>query len=383
MFSHAVKILNLQGFDIKVDPSWLIIAALITWSLATQVFPSLSPNLGQATYYAMATIAMLAFFGSLILHELAHAIVARRSGVEIEGITLFIFGGVAELTSEPKTASSEFWIAVVGPLMSLGLAGGFWMLAILGHAFGVPPPAADVLIYLAIVNAILALFNLLPAFPLDGGRVFRAFLWNRSGNLLEATRTASGVGATISYVLVGLGLFSLFAGNLMGGLWQALIGLFLLFASRSAYASQLMKSYLSDKSAAMMMTQDPVTVTPERSLSDLVDRVMLPNRTSFVPVVEDGVLLGFIDNSVLVKIDRDNWATTQVGDVFYEVDDSNTIAGNLRADEVLKRMTHSGRRKFLVAEAGRLLGVLTLSDLMRYIALLQELRWDGRGASMT
>jgi Zn-dependent protease len=331
----------------------------------------------------MATIAMLAFFGSLILHELAHAIVARRSGVEIEGITLFIFGGVAEMASEPKTASSEFWIAVVGPLMSLGLAGGFWMLAILGHAFGVPPPAADVLIYLAIVNAILALFNLLPAFPLDGGRVFRAFLWNRSGNLLEATRTASGVGATISYVLVGLGLFSLFAGNLMGGLWQALIGLFLLFASRSAYASQLMKSYLSDKSAAMMMTQDPVTVTPERSLSDLVDRVMLPNRTSFVPVVEDGVLLGFIDNSVLVKIDRDNWATTQVGDVFYEVDDSNTIAGNLRADEVLKRMTHSGRRKFLVAEAGRLLGVLTLSDLMRYIALLQELRWDGRGASMT
>ncbi|MCX8225406.1 MAG: site-2 protease family protein, partial [Sulfitobacter sp.] len=184
MFSNAVKLLSLNGFDIKIDPSWIIIASLVTWSLSQKYFPSVLADASSATYWAMGLLGMLGFFGSLLLHELGHSIVARYLGVPIKSITLFIFGGMAELGKEPSSARDEFWIALAGPVTSLALALGFWTIAQGTWLTSGSEPLFEVASYLALVNLVLALFNMLPAFPMDGGRVLRAYLWHRHGDVL-------------------------------------------------------------------------------------------------------------------------------------------------------------------------------------------------------
>ncbi len=373
MFSRAIKIFTLQGFDIKVDPSWLLIATLITWSLSRQYFPEVVQGQQEATYLLMAVFAMLAFFGSLILHELAHSVVARHYGVKIKSITLFLFGGVAELETEPQEAGVEFWIALAGPAMSMTLAAGFWFMAWVGDIAGIGAPVTQVLSYLGLINLVLALFNLVPAFPLDGGRVLRAYLWKRSGDILTATKTAANSGSMFAYVLMALGLFLLFGGQTASGLWQIFIGGFLLLAARSSYEQQLLNSSLRGKTVQALMTENPVVCSPEMTLAMLVNRIMLLHRCSFVPVVEKGVLLGYVDTDVLRRIDQENWFNTKVDDVFIAADDSNCVAPDMPVQDILNRVTVTGRRKYLVVENRTLLGVITLSDLVGYIGLFQSL----------
>ena len=372
MFSNSVKLFKLMGFDIKVDPSWFLIATLIVWTLSTGYFPQLLEDESQFTYLVLSVVAMIGFFGSLILHELAHSVVARQHGVEIKGITLFVFGGVAELGSEPKTARSEFLIAVAGPAMSFVLSALNWSAAVMTQAFGPATALTVVLSYLAIINLVLGIFNLLPAFPLDGGRVYRAFLWSRTGNFLEATRRASNLGSRIAFVLIGLGLLLVFTGQGLGGLWQVFIGIFLLTAAKGTYTQTLITSALKNKTVGSMMTETPHTITPDKSLSELVNLTMLRHRVGFVPVVEDDVLLGYVDNEVLNRIDRENWSNTQVDDVFVAINDENTVSATLSAHELFEQMSKQGRRKFLVATDHHLEGVITLSDLMGYLAVLQQ-----------
>ncbi|MCE8005950.1 site-2 protease family protein [Aestuariivita sp.] len=375
MFSHALKLFTLRGFDIRVDPSWVLIAALITWSLSQQYFPMTVPGLTQSQYLSMAVIAMLAFFASLLLHELAHATVARRYGVNTSSITLFLFGGVAELEDEPSSAAAEFWIAIAGPAASCGLAFGFWVLA------GTPwldPPARQVLSYLATINLIIAVFNMMPAYPLDGGRVLRAWIWNRSGDLLKATETAARSGTIFAYILMGLGVVSLFQGAQVAGIWQLLIGGFLLIAARSALQHQMTKTVFAHKTVAQLMTAHPIVTSPDLSLADLANQIMLRHRISFVPVVEDGVLLGQVDSAVLGSIDRENWINTRVGDVYVALSAEISVSPDLSASALLARMTQTGRRKFLVADHRTLVGVISLSDLLEYIALHQTLGLDQR-----
>lgn len=373
MFSHSVKLVTLQGFDVKIDPSWLLIAALITWSLSSSYFPQILPGETPATYLVLSVIAMLAFFMSLILHELAHSIVARQHGVEMRGITLFIFGGVAEMESEPKTPRSEFLIASAGPLMSFALGAGFWVISWLLGVVGIDTALVEVFGYLALVNIILAIFNLLPAFPLDGGRVFRAYLWGRSKNLIKATETATRVSSTIAYVIIGLGVLSLFSNGGIGALWQILIGLFVLAAARSTYQQQFMKRAFAGKTVGSLISAQPVTATPDVTLSEMVNQIMLRHRVSFVPVIEDGTLLGYVDGDVLSGIDRENWPGTHVGDVFVARDDDNTVDRDMAIEDLLKRILGSQRRKYLVTHDGRLHGVVTLADLTAYLALVDEL----------
>lgn len=383
MFQNAVRIARLQGFDIKVDPSWLLIAALITWSLATQFFPMSYPGAGQAVYLTLAVLAMLGFFASLILHEMSHSVVARRFGVEIKGITLFIFGGVAELGSEPKTAVSEFWIAIAGPLMSFALAFGFWLLAQIGWALAPGGALNPVLGYLALINLVLAVFNLVPAFPLDGGRILRAWLWSRSRDLLAATRTATRISSYFAYALIFYGLIGLFSGNPVAALWQVLIGVFVLSAAKGTYAHQLQTAAFKGKTVADLMTRDPVTAGPEISLQALAHQVLLPERKSFVPVVQQGVLLGCTDTQDLARVPQEQWAQTPVDDVYQPPDGSNSVAPDMQAGALMRKISETGRRKFLVTDKGRLLGVITLTDLTGYIALLQEVRQlGGKGESI-
>ncbi|WP_299784164.1 site-2 protease family protein [uncultured Roseobacter sp.] len=374
MFSNAVKLFSINGFDIKLDPSWLLIAALITWSLSQGYFPAILPHQSTGTYLAMALIAMLCFFVSLLLHELAHSVVARRLGVPIKGITLFLFGGVAELEAEPRSARVEFWVALAGPVMSLVLALGFWSLARLSELVAAAVPVSMVLGYLALINLILALFNLVPAFPLDGGRVLRAYLWHRNGDVLAATETASQSGTIFAYVLMGLGVLALFDGALIAGLWQIMIGFFVLMAARAAYQTQLAKVAFDHKTVATLMQRDPIVISPEMTLSEFVNRIMLRHNVSFVPVVEDGVLLGHMDQAVLAGIDREHWSNTRVGDVFAGLDGQASISGEMPVQDLMARIADTGRRKFLVVDGHQLMGVISLADLTRYLRLSDLVR---------
>ena len=374
MFANSVKLFSLSGFDIKLDPSWVLIAALITWSLSQHYFPSTLPYHSAQAYLVMAVGAMLCFFASLLLHELAHSVVARRSGVPIKGITLFLFGGVAELEPEPQSPVVEFWVALAGPVMSFALAFGFWVLTQLSALLLTAPGLTEVLSYLAFINLVLALFNLVPAFPLDGGRVLRAYLWHRSGDALQATETASKTGAAFAYALMTLGVLSLFQGGLVAGLWYIMIGSFVLAAAKSSYENQLAHTVLKNKSVSAVMTRDPVTVEPAMTLADFANSILLGRRVSFAPVVEDGVLLGHMDQNLLAAIDRENWADTRVGDVFAGLDADAFVPPEMPAEDLLQHMSKTGRRKFLVVHEHHLDGVITLADLSQYLRTADALR---------
>ena len=367
MFSNAIKIFSVGGIEIKIDASWLIIASLVTWSLSRQYFPQVLPDASSTTYLAMGLVGMLGLFSSLLLHELSHSVVAIRRGIPIKSITLFIFGGMAELGTEPTSARDEFWIAVAGPAMSFCLASGFWAFAQTVWLASGPFALVEVLLYLALINLVLALFNLVPAFPLDGGRVLRAYLWHKSGDVLAATQTAARSGTFFGYLLMALGVLALFQGAFVAGLWQLMIGGFVLMAARASYVSQLVRKVFEDKPVSALMSRDPITVGPEMTLSDFANQIVLRHRVSFAPVVEGNVLLGHIDQSVLEGIERQNWGNTRVGDVFFGLDDSVMIPPELPVPDLLRIIADTGRRKFLVVLDHHLLGVITLADLTRFL----------------
>jgi len=368
MFANAVKIITLNKFEIKVDPSWLLVAALITWSLSHQFFPEILPDASMSVYLTMAVVAMLGLFASLLLHELAHSVVARHFGVPITSITLFLFGGVAELESEPTSARVEFWIALAGPAMSLCLAAGFWTLEIIAGWSGFPTAFVEVVGYLAVINLIVALFNLLPAFPLDGGRVLRAFLWSRSGDVLSATRSAAQSGAFLAYVLMALGVVALFQGALVAGLWQIMIAGFILVAARASYTQQLAKVAFDGRTVGALMTRHPVTVIPDMTLSEFANQIILQKQVTFVPVLDGEILLGHMDPSVLAGIERENWANTRVDDVFVGLDSGVMVNADLPVQDLLEVISKTGQRKFLVVSDHDLLGVISLSDLTRFLS---------------
>lgn len=377
MFSKPIPFLSILGFQLKLDLSWLLIAALIVWSLSSNYFPAQYPGFQPSTYLALSVIGMLGLFVSLVIHELSHALVARKFGLGVGGITLFLFGGVAELEGEPESAVSEFWIAIVGPVTSFALAAMFWFMYEISVMTSASEPVSAVIGYLATINLILAVFNLLPAFPLDGGRVLRAFLWRRSGEIVRATQIACLVSTILAYMLIGLGFLALFSGAQIGGIWQVLIGLFVLFAARGAYQDVLSKTALKGRKVRSIMSLSPQVVAPSKTLSQLVDETMLEHSVSFVPVVDEVGLLGYIDHQVLKGIDRENWANTQVGDVFVALEADQVVSPDLPANQLIEKVKKTARRKFMVVEAGQLLGVVSLSDLAAFLAVFIDVGAPG------
>ncbi len=374
MFANAVKLFDIRGFEIRVDPSWLLIAALIVWSLANGYFPEAAPGLHDIDYLALATVAMLGLFASLILHELAHATLARHYGLAVGGITLFLFGGVAELQQEPESPASEFRIAIAGPATSLALAGLFAAVSAAAQGVHVSSGLGALLDYLAGINLILALFNLLPAFPLDGGRILRAALWRSSGDLLEATRRASLIGRAGGYALVALGFAILFSTRaVLGGLWPILVGLFLAAAASASWQQMLARRALAGRTVGDLMTRAVHVTGPDRTVRTLVDDVMLRHGVGFVPVIENGAALGYIDTAAVRGIDRDNWDATRVEDVFVPLSPEVTAGPGEPLEHLLARIADTGRRKFIVSGPGGFAGVITLSDVVAHIGVLRDL----------
>lgn len=365
---------RLAGIQVRVDPSWFLIFLLIWWSLSAGYFPRMRPEAGPVASWAAGLLAALFFFLSLLLHELSHSLVARRAGHEVRSITLFLFGGAAEMTSEPADPATEFRIAVVGPLASFALAFGFW----LGErllAGALPDLLLAVLGYLAWVNLALGTFNLLPGFPLDGGRMLRALLWWRTGSLRRASRVATQAGKGLGLGLALLGGLQIWSGALVGGVWLVLIGLFARGLAESSYQSLILRQLLGQVSVEDVMVRDPVTVPPDLTLERLVDEYILGHGFRGFPVVESGRALGLISVDRLRAVPPEARSQQRVRDHLEPADAAHCVAPETALLEALAQMGRSGAQRLLVLRPGssELAGLLTQSGLVRFVELRRAL----------
>ena len=271
----SIRLGRIAGIQIDMDLDWLIILALLTASLALDWFPFAAPRLGTTTYWVLGFIAALLLFVSVVLHELAHSLVARARGLPVKSITLFIFGGVSNLQQEPQTPGVEFQIAIIGPLTSLAIgAVSLGVGTLIGHN---APLVAAVLGYLGVTNLLLGVFNLIPGFPLDGGRVLRSIIWGVTGSLRRATRAAARVGQVIAYLLIFAGVFLFFGGSFINGLWFGFIGWFLLQAAQAANSQVMLESVFKGVTVGQLMSPAPMTAPANISLQQLVDGYLLPH----------------------------------------------------------------------------------------------------------
>jgi Zn-dependent protease/CBS domain-containing protein len=373
MFGRPVTLFRLFGIAIRVDISWLLILILMTWTLSAMVFPQVHPGMGKGHYWAMGLAGAVALFVSIVLHELAHAFVARRKGIPIKGITLFVFGGVAEMHDEPATPRDEILMAAAGPLTSVALSVLFFAASRLAGFVGSPEPAVVVLVYLAAINLVLALFNLVPAFPMDGGRIFRALLWMRSGDIRQATAIASSAGSFFGVVLVALGIFTLVSGDPLSGLWWIVIGIFVRSVAQASYQQLLVRRVFQGEPISRFMTTSPVTVQRAISIETLVDEFVYRYHHKLFPVVDGERLTGCVTTRAVRELAREEWPRQTVGSITEELSEENSVGPHLDAMTVLSRMTSTGRSRLLVVEGDELVGVVTLKDLVELLSVKIEL----------
>jgi len=353
---------RIAGIRIGVNWSWLVVFALIVWTLAATIFPDSNPGLSDGTYLAMAIVAAVLFFVSLLLHELGHALVARREGVEIEGITLWLFGGVAKFKGMFPSARAEFRIAVAGPLVSLGIGVFFVLIAVVGDL----PEAVDGVVgYLGYINLVLLVFNLIPALPLDGGRVLRSILWQTKGDFRRATNVAAEVARVFAYLFIGLGLAEVFFLNSFAGVWLAFLGWFLLQAAGAEARYLATRQALGGLRVRDLMVRDPITVAPDLSLGRFMDEVVWPHRHTAYPVVDDGRAVGLLPFRSVAEVPRGEWDGRSVRDAMLPLDDVPALAEDDDLVDALAKLGSSDVRRALVLDDGRLAGLLSITDLSR------------------
>jgi Zn-dependent protease/CBS domain-containing protein len=370
--ARGVRVGTILGIPIRVDYSWLVIVFLLTASIASG-FGYNYPYLSLAARAAIGLSVSLMLFGSVLAHELSHAVVALRNRVEIRGIVLFIFGGAAEMLDEPKTAGAELRIAIAGPLMSLFLAAVFAGLYYFGLG-NAPLPLVDCLSLLSRMNLVLVAFNVVPGFPLDGGRVLRAALWGIWGLPGPATRVASAVGSFFGTLLIVLGvLWFLQYQNFIGGLWFVLIGFFLRNAARNSYQQLVLRRALEGMKAEDVISLNAVSVAPGARLREVVEDVMAPNGISEVPVVSEDRLVGLLQLRRVRELGRDSWERQTASDVMTDPTSADTVLPTEDAVRVLARMGQAERWLPVVDESGRFLGIVTREELLRRLRLRLEI----------
>jgi Zn-dependent protease/CBS domain-containing protein len=362
--------MRIAGIDIGIHYTWILAFGLITWSLAVGFFPDQNPNLPGSTYWVLAAIAALLLFASVLVHELAHSLTARSRGTPVSSINLFIFGGVSNLSGEPKSAGEEFLIAVVGPASSAVIAVASWIVVFaLGDILGL---VGDVLRYLALVNALLAGFNMLPGFPLDGGRVFRAILWGLTGSLSRATAIAATTGHILAFLFIGIGILEMFSGNLLGGIWIAFIGWFLNGAAESSRTATRTEESFAGVRVVDIMDPDPETVSPTTRVDQVVRECLLRRGRRAMPVVHDGQVVGIVSLSDIKELAPERWADATVEEIMT----SPPLYSIAPADEMSKALRLLAERdlnQLLVMEGDQLIGLLPRSNIISYLQLRQEL----------
>ncbi|MEE6177617.1 site-2 protease family protein [Mycobacterium sp. 050134] len=364
----AIPLGRVAGFPVSVHWSVLVILWLFTWSLASTL-PGVVKGYSSGAYWLAGVCGALVLLASLLAHELAHAVVARRSGVAVGDVTLWLFGGVTTLGGEAKTPRAAFRIAIAGPATSLVLAATFGGLVAALDAVRAAPIVIGVASWLGVINLLLGLFNLLPGAPLDGGRVLRAFLWRRNGDPVRASIGAAHAGRVVAFVLIGLGLAEFVAGGLVGGVWLAFIGWFIFAASREEETRVTTQQLFSGVRVADAMTSHPHTAPAWITVEDFIHRYVLGDRHSAYPVAgPDGSVLGLVTLNQLRGVAPAQRATTRVVDIALPLDTVPTAAPDEPLTALLGRMSPAGpRSRALVFEADRLAGIVTPTDLARMI----------------
>ncbi len=372
----SISLGRIAGIPIGLHYSWLIIAGLITLSLSAH-FHATDPDWSGALVWFSAVTTALLFFATLLAHELSHAIVARRRGLPVRSITLFALGGVTSMEAEPASARVEFWMAIAGPLTSLAI--GLVCLAVASaigwHVTGgASGPLAAILGWLGSINVVLAGFNLIPGYPLDGGRVLRSVLWGMSGSLERATRDAARVGQVVAGIFIALGILRFFAGAGVGGLWIAFIGWFLLDAARTSEAEVALTASLRGVQAADVMTRDCDTVPAGTTLESFVDLVLHTGRRCYLVTGEDGEIRGLITPQEVRRVERDRWPTARVGGAMRPLSDLKTVDPATPVSDVLRLMSREDVNQVPVVANGRLAGVITRAHLLQLIQARAELK---------
>ena len=366
--NESFRLGRVIGVPIAVNWSVLVILWLLTWGLADGSLPEGAPGHPLATYWLAAFITAQLFFASLLAHELSHAVMARRSGVEVEGITLWLFGGVARLAGEPPTPRADFRIAAAGPVTSLMLAAGFGLVAAFLDAIGAAHIVVAVAGWLAGINLLLGIFNLVPGAPLDGGRILRAFLWQRHGDRTRAAVRAARTGRLVGYGLIVFGLLEFLVGASFGGLWLVFVGWFILGAARGEEADVVARQVLRDVRVAEIMTVSPQVAPGWITVDEFVDRYLLGSRHSAYPAEGfDGGIYGLVTLAQLRAVEPHARSTTRVVDVAIPLSEVPTASPSEPLVSLLERLSPVGGGRALVFDAGRLVGIVTPTDITRAI----------------
>ncbi|MFI5027615.1 MAG: site-2 protease family protein [Solirubrobacterales bacterium] len=368
MGMRSVRVGRLAGIPIGIQPLWLAIVVLITWSLGDVYYPGQVPGIAPAVAYSLGLLSALLLFASILLHELGHAVVARRHGVEIEEIDLWLLGGVARMGGYPKAAGDELRFALAGPAVTLVIACFFGLLD-LALPSSSPQALRAVISYQLLINAVILVFNLLPAFPLDGGRVTRALIWQWSGDITRATALAASIGRGLGYGMIGLGVFATLAGA-FGGLWLALIGFFVVTAAKAEEGGLRIRTAFSGREAGNLMAFPAVCVPAEISVAEAVEDYFVPRRFNAFPVVDGERLIGLIDRAAIERVPAGRRAATAVGEVVVRepslvVDESQDVA------DLLTRPSFQRIGRAVVNTRDGRLGILSITDVEQVLRALE------------
>jgi Zn-dependent protease/predicted transcriptional regulator len=369
----SVKLGNIMGIPVTIHYTLWFVFILIAWSLAVGYMPSQYPGLGVVTYWAIGIVSAVILFASVLIHELSHSYIAKKNGLPIARITLFFFGGVSEITKEPQDPGLEVRMAAAGPLMSFliaGVLGGLWYLTRVADA---PVAVTATLGYGGLINAILGIFNLLPAFPLDGGRVFRGSIWKRSKSFIGATRTATRVSEAISLIMMVGGFAFIIFGDFVDGIWVIFLGWFIRSGAETSLRQTLVDETLSGVTVEQIMTRDVLTVPPNITIQQLVSDYFLVHRHEGYPVVKDGHILGIVTLHCVRAIPKDRRETETVEQAMVHCEPTVTVKPTSTALDILHKMASAKVERILVVDDGRLLGIVTRGDLIRTIRTRQEL----------
>lgn len=378
----SLKLGRIRGIEIGIHYTWIFIFGLLTYSLAVDFFPSFYGDWTTTQYWIISVIASLLLFGSVVAHELGHSFVAMARGIPVKSITLFIFGGVASLSQDTQDARTEFQVAIAGPAVSFLIA-----LVSVGLTYflqGINSQAAGVFLYLAWANGLLVAFNLIPGFPLDGGRVFRSIVWGITHDMNRSTNIAGTVGVIIGYLFIILGVFVIFSGALISGIWFIAIGWFLQNAAEQSRQQVRVQETFQDVTIAMLMQRNPPAVSPETSIDTLVETHILGQNTRGVPVVRDGVLVGIITLSDIKTVPRTEWDQYRVLDRMTPRERLITVSPETSLDVALQAMSEKDIHQIPVVYGDMLVGLLTRNDIIHFIQLRSEIpRGQNRDASVS
>ena len=369
--TRSIPLGRIRGIPLGLDYSWFLVFALVTWSLAGSYFPEQYPGWGTGLYWAIGLGTSLLFFASVVLHELGHSVIALRNGIPVRSITLFIFGGVAQIGREPGSPGVEFRVAIAGPIVSFALAGLFGALGWIGAGIA---PLAALATYLAYINGSLGLFNLIPGFPLDGGRVFRAIVWRVTHSFRRATEIAGGAGHFFAWLFIFWGVWQMFAGNFVGGLWIAFIGWFLQNAATASVQQMTLERLLTGHTVGEIMTRECPTLAPEVTLEQLVQDHILTTGRRYFPVARAGRVEGLLTLHHVKEIPRDRWATTTVEQAMTPLAQLRLAHPGDSLWNAMQEMTADGVNQLPVTDTanGELAGVLARDNVLTFVRTLAE-----------